>query len=118
MKMPEWMRPATYGVMVGAVAAMAIGFGVGGWVSGAEARKLADQQAQETLMAALVPICLDQAKNDPDNVIRIAELEKASSWVRDEVVADVGWATMPGAERPARGVANACAKRLIQEATN
>jgi len=29
-------------------------------------------------------------------------------------VKEIGWATMPGAESPVRGIADACAKRIIK----
>lgn len=118
MKLPEWTNPAVGGMLVGAVAAAAIGFGVGGWMTEASADKLVRAETQAALVSALVPICLNQAQDDPQRTPKMARLQSASTWSQDDVVSENGWATMPGAEKPARGVAEACAESLIQAASS
>jgi alpha/beta superfamily hydrolase len=61
--MPQWI-PAVWGVVVGSVATMIIGFSYGGWTTSAIAASLAKQQADAAVTAALVPVCLAQAKID------------------------------------------------------
>jgi hypothetical protein len=40
-------------------------------------------------------------------------LKGTDLWQRDGYVEKQGWATMPGAEKPDRNVAEACAKLLL-----
>jgi hypothetical protein len=59
-------------------------------------------------VAALAPICVSQAKADPNSAATLAKLKDTSSYDRSEMVMSVGWATMPGSKEPNRAVANAC----------
>jgi hypothetical protein len=45
MKVPPWCKPAFWGVVVGAVGIMIIGFAWGGWVLGSTAERLANDRA-------------------------------------------------------------------------
>jgi dienelactone hydrolase len=65
MNTPEWLKPGIYGAAVGAVALAIVGFSWGGWVTGGTAEKLASDQAKLEVVAALVPICLEQSSQDP-----------------------------------------------------
>lgn len=114
MKSPQWTKPALGGMIVGAGVAVALGFGVAGWMTKTSADTMARTETQAALVSVLVPICLNQAKADPELAPKMARLQAASIWSKDDVVSDTGWATMPGAERPARGVAAACADGLIK----
>ncbi|MCH2348196.1 MAG: hypothetical protein MK299_12540, partial [Pseudomonadales bacterium] len=86
-----------------------------GWAvtSGAAAAN-AEDMVKEAVVDPLAPICVDQYLRDPNKLERLAELKKKSSYQRDDYVNGIGWATMPGAESPVRGVADACAKRIIE----
>jgi len=117
MKMPGWTKPAGVGAIVGAVVAAAVGFGAGGWMTASAADKRVRAETQSALVSALVPICLNQAQVDPQRAPKMARLQSASSWSQDDVVSENGWATMPGAEKPARGVAEACANSLMKAAS-
>jgi len=116
MTLPEWIKPAAAGAVAGAIVLAILGFNMAGWVTAGTAEQRASQQAERAVVAALVPICLEQAKIDPQHDDRLAQLKEASSWGRDDVVSEAGWATMPGAQEPARGVADACAKSLADAA--
>lgn len=117
MKLPEWTNPALGGMLVGAVTAAALGFSVGGWMTKTSADIAVRAETQAALVSALVPICLNQAQADPQRVPKMARLQAASSWSQDDVVSANGWATMPGADEPARGIAAACAEGLIKAAS-
>jgi len=62
----------------------------------------------------LAPICVVQFQQDPNREERLKELKEKSSWEGGDYVKKIGWATMPGAESPARGVADECARRLME----
>ncbi len=114
MQLPTWLKPATFGAGFGAVAVAIAGFSWGGWVTAPKAKLMADDQAQEQLMAALVPICVFNANADPSATGVITEMKDASSYKRSEVLVGTGWATMPGADAPNEKLAKACALELIQ----
>jgi hypothetical protein len=111
------LGPALGGALIGAIVVASLGFGVGGWMTGASVDKLVRTETQATLVSVMLPICLNQAEGDPERAPKMERLHSASAWSRDDVVSANGWATMPGAEEPARGVAQACAESLIKAAS-
>jgi len=106
------MKPGLYGAAVGAAALAIVGFGWGGWVTDAQAKRLAAAQARSEVIAALVPICIEQSSNDPQLAAHLAELRAASAYSRSDMVMKIGWATMPGTTDPNRQVAAACVEKL------
>jgi type VI protein secretion system component VasF len=60
MKVPQWVKPAWWGVVVGAVGIMILGFSWWGWVLGSTAEHMANAQADEAVTAILVPICVEK----------------------------------------------------------
>ena len=115
MNTPEWLKPGLQGAALGAVALAIIGFSWGGWVTGGTAEKMASNQARLEVVAALVPICVEQSKQDPLAVGTLAELKAASSYQRSGMLMDAGWATMPGSSDPNRQVASACVEKLAAQ---
>ena len=115
MRTPEWLKPGLYGAGIGAVALAIAGFSWGGWVTGSTAEKMASERAKAEVVAALVPVCLEQSRQDPRFAEQIAALEQAKSYNRRDMVMEAGWATMPGSTDPDRAVANACMERLAAE---
>ena len=114
MELPKWLMPGVYGAGVGAVALAIVGFSWGGWVTAPKAKVMASDQAQEQVMAALVPICVSNANSDPLSPGKIAELKKANAYKRTEILAETGWATMAGSDAPDEKLAKACALQLTQ----
>jgi hypothetical protein len=113
MKTPTWLRPAIIGAFAGAIVTALVGFNYGGWVSGNSAERMATQRASAAVTAALVPVCLSQAKMDPDAMAKLAQLSALKlSYERREFVMKTGWATAPAAEAPNGDVATACAEVL------
>ena len=115
MQKPEWLKSGVWGAVVGAVALTVVGFSFGGWVTSAKAERMASERAKSEVVAALVPICVVQAQQDPQSEQRMASLRDAASYKRRDVVIDAGWATMPGQTAPDRAVASACLDRLAAE---
>jgi alpha/beta superfamily hydrolase len=112
MQAPEWLRPGLYGAACGAAALAVIGFSWGGWVTERTAQQMAADQSRTDVVAALSPVCEDQAKRDPQMVERVAALKSADTWSRADLVMKNGWATMPGTTEGNRRVANACAGKI------
>ena len=84
MQSPEWLKPALYGAVGGAIALPVVGFSWGGWVTGGKAEMIADQRAD--VVAALTAICADQAKRDPLLAERVALLKTTASYGRGDLI--------------------------------
>ncbi len=115
MKTPAWLGTGLKGAAVGGILVAAVGFTWGGWVTGETARDMASKQARLELVASLVPICLEQSKQDPRVIETLAKIKDASSYQRSSLVMDAGWATMPGSDDPNRSVAAECLKKLAAQ---
>jgi hypothetical protein len=100
-------------LMASVILTVAIGFFWGGWTTDAAAQKLAAQTAQDAVVERLASICTTQFNQDSGKEAKLEELRKTSSYSRRTFVEEQGWATMPGEERPDRGVAQECAKLLL-----
>jgi dienelactone hydrolase len=112
MNVPEWLKPGLQGAAAGAVALAIVGFSWGGWVTGGTAKQMASDQARLEVVAALVPICIEQSKQDPQVLVTLTQLKDASSYKRSDMLMEAGWATMPGSSDPNRNVASACMDKL------
>jgi hypothetical protein len=106
------------GIAVGALASMVIGFSWGGWVTGGTATKLAAEQADTAVVAALTPICVEKFLQNTDAKANLAALQKISStWEQGDYLEKGGWATHPGATAADYHLARACAEKLAQDKT-
>jgi hypothetical protein len=92
---------------------MIVGFVWAGLVTGSNAQAMAEDMAKDAVTERLAAVCVAQFGQDPGNGQKLAALRETSSYQRDNYVSDQGWATMPGEERPDRGVADECAKQLM-----
>jgi hypothetical protein len=115
MKITAQTKPALWGGVIGAVAVAIAGFTWGGWVTGGTAESMATAEAKAAVVAALAPICLAQAKSDPQSPATMAKLKETSNYQRGSIVMEAGWATMPGSTEPNRAVADACLVALAPE---
>jgi hypothetical protein len=113
MNVPVWIKPALMGAVVGAIALAIVGFKFGGWMTAGKAAMAASDEANVQVVAALLPICMEQSGKDPKLDETIAKLKDAPSYQRADVVMKAGWATMPGATDANQQVAMACAGKLI-----
>lgn len=100
------------GFGLGAVVAMGVGLGWGGWTLASTA---AEQSATETtaaIVAALAPICVKNLQGDAQSAVNMTELLAESSYKRDDLLEKAGWATFSGSDEPTPGVAKECAQQL------
>lgn len=112
MQFPEWVKPALGGAAGGAVALAIVGFSMGGWVTSGTAQTMANNAANDAVVAALVPHCLARAQSDPEASVVLAELKDARAMNRRSVIEKAGWATPMNEERPNRALAQACQEAL------
>lgn len=112
-----WLKPGGWGVVIGSILTMIVGFSWGGWTTSSTALQGAMRQADTAVTAALVPICLAGEKADLTRAKKLGELKAiTSSWEQTEFVMKTGWATFPGQPDPNRAVAEACASALLKTA--
>ena len=112
-----WLKPGVWGVVIGSILTMILGFSWGGWMTGSTARQVAMKQTDAAVTAALVPICLAGEKADVARVKKLGELTAITSpWEQTEFVMKTGWATFPGQADPNRAVAEACASAVLKTA--
>ena len=108
MTFPEWTKPGLYGAAAGAVAISILGFSWGGWMTGGNADKMAEQMAADEVTLAMVPVCMNLSDADPERTTKLATVQEASGYSRRKAMMDTGWATLPGADAPSRDLAEAC----------
>ena len=97
-----------WGLIIGAGAAMIVGFNWGGWVTGGKARATTDA----ALLSTRAAICVAQFTKGPKYPERLKELKATNSWERTAVIEKGGWDRMPGEEKAVDTVARACAEGL------
>ena len=103
------------GIVIGAVASIVIGFGWGGWVTGATANKLAAEQASTAVMTVLTPICVEKFMQNGAAKENLAALRMISTnWEQGQYLEKGGFATRPGAVSSDYQLARACATKLIE----
>ena len=112
---PVGTKPALWGIVAGAIALAVLGFGWGGWTTGGKAEASARIRADDAVVVALAPVCVDRFQRAADASTNLLELKKADAWSRGTFVEKGGWATMPGTQTPERvtAVARACADLLV-----
>ena len=112
MYVPQWMKPAFWGVVVGVVGIMIVGFGWGGWVLGSTAERLANDRADGAVTAVLVPLCVERFMGQADAAMKLTEFQNTASWQQHQLLAKGGWATATGGADPNTAVARGCAQQL------
>jgi hypothetical protein len=102
------MKYGIWGLVVGAVLAMIVGFVWGGWTTGGTTKTM----TEEAVLASQAAICVAQFMKEPNHEEKLKELGKVSSWERARFIEQGGWDKMPGQEKADYAVARACADGL------
>ena len=114
MHVPQWLKPAFWGVVVGTIGIMIIGFAWWGWVLGSTAEKMAKERADGAVTALLVPICVERFMGQADATVKLAEFQRITAWQQSQFIEKGGWATATGNNSPNAVVAKACAQQLVK----
>ena len=112
-----WLKPAAWGVVVGAIGIMIIGFTWLGWTLGSTAERMAVERSNSAVIAVLTPSCVARFMQQPSAAAKLAEFQKIDSWRQREFIEAAGWATPGGGKEPNSGVATACAEELAKTKT-
>ena len=108
---PETAGKVKYGVwglIVGAVIAMIIGFAWGGWTTAGTTKTM----TEEAVLASQAAICIAQFMRDLNHEDKLIEFGEVDSWKKYEFIEKGGWDKMPGQKEADYGVARACAEGL------
>ena len=97
-----------WGLICGAVIAMIVGFGWGGWTTAATS----ETTAKEAILSSQAAICVAQFLKEPNHEEKLKELGELDSWKRSEFIEKGGWDKMPGQEKAGYAVCRACADGL------
>ena len=110
MKVPEWVKPAAWGAIGGAIAAIVVGFAWGGWVTGGTAGLMEEASAEAAVVQALTPLCVVKAEQQPEKLV---PLKEESSYQRDNFVIEAGWVDNVS-EKYRSEVAELCASTVVE----
>jgi alpha/beta superfamily hydrolase len=100
------------GATAGAVATIIVGFSWGGWSLGSTADKMAKEQSERAVVAALAPVCADKFRALPDAAAKTIALSKADSWNRAAEFPKE-FITLPGETYPSSALVYACSTLLL-----
>ena len=112
----ESLKRLLQGAVVGAIATMVVGFGWGGWSLGSTADKMAKEQSELAVVAALAPVCADKFRALPDVAAKTIALSKVESWKRVEEFPKE-FVTLPGETSPSSALVKACYALLVPKST-
>jgi hypothetical protein len=102
------IKYGVWGLVVGAVITMIIGFAVGGWTTSSTTKTM----TEEAVLASQAAICVAQFMKEANHEEKLKEFEKVNRWKRDEFIEKGGWDKMPGQEKSDYAVSRACADGL------
>jgi hypothetical protein len=102
-----------WGLIIGAVIAMIIGFKWGGWTTSGTTQEMTERAVSASQVASQAAICVAQFIKDPNYNEKLQELQKADYWDKRKYIEKGGWDKMPGRKETTLGVAEACAEGLI-----
>ena len=102
------IKYGVWGLVVGAVIAMIIGFAWGGWTTSGTTKTM----TADAVLASQAAICVAQFMKQPNHKEKLKELAKIDSWKRAEFIEKGGWDKMPGQEKADYAVSRACADGL------
>jgi hypothetical protein len=97
-----------WGLIIGAVIAMIVGFVWGGWTTSGTAKAMSN----EAVLASRAAICVAQFMKQPNHEEKLKEFMAIGSWNRAEFIKKGGWDKMPGQEEAGSAVAGACTDGL------
>jgi hypothetical protein len=97
-----------WGLIVGAIITIIIGFAWGGWTTFRTTQKMSD----EAVLASQAAICVAQFMKQPNHEEKFKEFKELSSYQRAQFIEKGGWDIMPGQEKAGYLVARACSDGL------
>ncbi|MGY6634851.1 MAG: hypothetical protein ACXIU8_14080 [Alkalilacustris sp.] len=118
MNTPEWLKPGLIGAVAGGVVVAVAGFVGAGWTTAATAERTGQAMADQQVIAAFVPVCLERSEADPERAAKLATIRQPTTAVRQrDALLAAGWATIEGNAAASRTLATACVAALEQRSS-
>ena len=117
MRIPQWIKPGIWGVIIGAGGIMMSGFSWWGWTLNSTAERIATERANTAVVALLAPLCVESFMKQPDAVAKLTEFRQTAAWRQTEFIEKGGWATISSSTTPLPAVARACGEQLVKTKT-
>jgi hypothetical protein len=102
------VKYGSWGLILGALGAMIVGFYWGGWTT----KGSSQDRTEAAVLSARAAICVAQFTTAPNDQRRLKELKAINSWERTAFIEKGGWDKMPGEEKANYTVARACVDGL------
>jgi hypothetical protein len=102
------VKHGVWGLILGAIITMIIGFAWGGWATGGRSQRM----SEEAVLATRAAICVAQFTKDPNYQENLKEMRALNSWDRAAFIEKRGWDRMPGEETAGYTVSRACSDGL------
>ena len=112
MQYPTWTKPALLGAACGALAVTFVGFSQLGWKTSQGAADMAQEQADDAAVTAVVPFCVAKAEQSSEQALLAKVRAETSAFTRSDLVMQAGWATVGSSKTPDNALAIACANSL------
>ncbi|MBI4277174.1 MAG: hypothetical protein HY660_01855 [Armatimonadetes bacterium] len=104
----EKVKSGVWGLILGAIITIIIGFAWGGWTT----RGSSQQRAEAAVLTTRAAICVAQFMKSANYQERLKEMKAINSWDRAAFIEKGGWDKMPGEEKASYTVSRACADGL------
>jgi hypothetical protein len=112
METSSQVKPAVWGAVGGAIFTLIVGFYWGGWQTTNSANKMAKEQSDQKVIAALAPFCADRFQKSADATQSAELLKLTSNYERGSFLEKAGFTNMPGSTATNWGVGRACGELL------
>ena len=116
MEFPAQTKPAVWGAVGGATLTLILGFYWGGWQTTNSANKMAKEQSDQKVIAALAPFCADRFLKSADATQSAELLKLTSNYERGSFLEKTGYTNLPGSTAANWGVGRACGDLLAAAA--
>jgi hypothetical protein len=116
MEISSQLKSALWGAVGGAVALAIIGFNWGGWQTTSSAKRMAKEQSDQNVIAALAPFCADRFLKSANATQSAELLTFTTSYERGSFLEKAGYTSLPGSTETNWGVVRACGDLLAAAA--
>jgi hypothetical protein len=116
MDIPTQIKPAVWGAVGGAIATLILGFYFGGWQTTSAANRMANEESEKKVIAALAPFCVERFLKSADATQSAELLKLTTNYERGSFLEKGGWTSVPGAKETNWGVGRACGDLLVAAA--
>jgi hypothetical protein len=116
METSSQLKPALWGAVGGAIALAIVGFSWGGWQTTSSATRMANEQSDRKVIAALAPFCADRFLKSADATQSAELLKLTTNYERGSFLEKAGYTSLPGSTETNWGVGRVCGDLLAAAA--